>query len=208
MRKGEKGMKRRLVLAGIISLMVCFSVFLFTGCAKKTVVKEEATATKEKAATVEQAPTVKDQKEKAVNADVSEKEKPLTDMASKEQAASGAEETAKEKALADINFDFDKYSLRPEAREILKGHAAWLTNNKYYKLVIEGHCDETGTTEYNLALGERRAAEAMKYLVGLGVDAKRMKTISYGKEMPLDPGHTEEAWAKNRRDRFVVAPQK
>jgi peptidoglycan-associated lipoprotein len=75
-------------------------------------------------------------------------------------------------------------------------------------VLIEGHCDERGTTEYNLALGERRAKEAKKYFVELGIDGKRIKTISYGKERPLDPGNNEEAWAKNRRDHFVVTPKK
>jgi peptidoglycan-associated lipoprotein len=195
-------MKKRLVLAGIISLMVCFMFIFMTGCAKKTVVKEEAVATKE------QAPADKGAlKDQASKPGLSDKDKSLTDMASKEQAA--GEGMAKEKdALADIYFDFDKYNLKPESRVVLKGNAEWLAKNKDYKLVIEGHCDERGTTEYNLALGERRAAEAMKYMVELGVVAKRMKTMSYGNEMPLDPGHNEEAWAKNRRDHFVVTPQK
>ena len=191
-------MKRSFVLAGIIGLVVCFTFLFMTGCAKKTVVKEEAAVTKE--------PAVTDRAEKAgeAAAGMSDEEKSLRDAELKEQAE--RERAAKEKVLADINFDYDKYTLKPEAREILKGHAARLARNKDYKLVIEGHCDERGTTEYNLALGERRAAEAKKYLTELGVDAKRIKTISYGKEMPLDPGHTEEAWAKNRRDHFVVTP--
>jgi peptidoglycan-associated lipoprotein len=192
-------MKRKLALAGIIGLIVCFSVVSMTGCAKKTVVKEETAVAEQKAAEKAAAKEAAAKEEAAK--DVSAAEKPLADMASKEQAAGTAAVGA---TFGDINFDFDKYNLRPEAREILKGHAAWLAKNKDSKMVIEGHCDERGTAEYNMALGERRAAEAMKYLVGLGVDAKQMKTISYGKEMPLDPGHTEEAWAKNRRDHFVV----
>lgn len=198
-------MKKRLVLAGIISLMVCFMFIFMTGCAKKTVVKEEAIATKEQAPADKGAMKNQASKTEEAATGVSDKEKPLTDMASKEQAAEGM--ATEKDALADIYFDFDKYNLKPESREILKGHAAWLAKNKDYKLVIEGHCDERGTTEYNLALGERRAAEAMKYLVELGVVAKSMKTMSYGKEMPMDPGHSEEAWTKNRRDHFVVTPQ-
>jgi peptidoglycan-associated lipoprotein len=197
-------MKRRLALAGIIGLIVCFSVVSMTGCAKKTVVKEEAATAEQKAAAEGKAAA--DKKEGALKDQAEKGVSEAADMAAREQAASGA--ATGDKVIGDINFDFDKYSLRPEARDILKGHAAWLAKNKDYKMVIEGHCDERGTTEYNLALGERRAAEAMKYLVGLGVDAERMKTISYGEEMPLDPGHTEEAWAKNRRDHFVVTPKK
>lgn len=196
-------MKKRLVLAGIIGLIVCFSVVSMTGCAKKTVVKEEA-AVAEKKAAADAVPAKEAAVKEQAAKDVAATEKPPTDMASKEEAAGAAAATVGA-TFGDINFDFDKYNLGPEAREILKGHAAWLAKNKDSKMVIEGHCDERGTTEYNLALGERRAVEAMKYLVGLGVDAKRMKTISYGEEMPLDPGHTEEAWAKNRRDHFVTS---
>ncbi|HOK06702.1 MAG TPA: peptidoglycan-associated lipoprotein Pal, partial [Syntrophales bacterium] len=115
-------------------------------------------------------------------------------------------EKAAEKAeFRDINFDFDKATLRADARAILKEHAAWLKRNTAARLLIEGHCDERGTSEYNLALGERRAAAAMKYLVELGVAKDRIKTVSYGKERPLDPGHNEEAWAKNRRCHFVLS---
>jgi OOP family OmpA-OmpF porin len=107
--------------------------------------------------------------------------------------------------LANIHFDFDKSAIRTPDREILKGHADWLAKNKDYSLTVEGYCDERGSTEYNLALGERRAMEAKKYLVGLGVDEKRLKTISYGFERPVDPAHNEAAWAKNRRAQFVPA---
>ena len=82
-------------------------------------------------------------------------------------------------------------------------NSAWLTRWKTVKILVEGHCDERGTEEYNLALGERRANSAKKYLEGLGVNAARISTISYGEERPLDPGHTEEARSKNRRDEFV-----
>jgi peptidoglycan-associated lipoprotein len=117
-------------------------------------------------------------------------------------AAAGV--TAAAVALENIHFDFDKSVLRKEDRAILKKHAAWLMENKNYTVMIEGNCDERGTDEYNLALGEKRAMEAKRYLKTLGVDASRIKTISYGKERPLDPGHNEEAWAKNRRDQFVL----
>jgi peptidoglycan-associated lipoprotein len=106
--------------------------------------------------------------------------------------------------FADIRFAFDKSTIEPEAREILKKLADWLLMNKSSSLAIEGHCDERGTVEYNLALGQRRADAAMKYLMDLGVARARMATISYGKERPLDPGHNEEAWAKNRRANFTV----
>jgi peptidoglycan-associated lipoprotein len=103
-----------------------------------------------------------------------------------------------------IFFDFDKSALKLEAQALLKKKAEWLKANPTAKLLIEGNCDERGTAEYNLALGERRAESAKKFLVDLGIDAKRISTISYGEERPMDPRHTEEAWAKNRNDGFVI----
>jgi peptidoglycan-associated lipoprotein len=122
------------------------------------------------------------------------------EQATQEQAASQITTD-----LKDINFDFDKYNIRSEDRKILSYHAAFLLKNKNVQIVIEGNCDERGTVKYNLALGDRRAKEAKKYLVKSGVDSKRIKTISYGKERPLDPGHDEDAWAKNRNDHFVLS---
>jgi len=110
--------------------------------------------------------------------------------------------------LVDIHFDFDKFNLKDEARNILKKHAEWLNKNKDVMVVVEGHCDERGTAEYNLALGERRANAAAKFLVDLGIDAKRIKTLSYGEELPLDKGHNEAAWAKNRRAHFDASGKK
>jgi peptidoglycan-associated lipoprotein len=107
----------------------------------------------------------------------------------------------------DINFDFDRYDLRPDARAILDRKAAFLNGNGSVRTQIEGHCDERGTEAYNLALGERRANTARQYLTTAGISAGRLSTISYGKERPLDPGHNEAAWARNRRDHFVVTGQ-
>lgn len=101
-----------------------------------------------------------------------------------------------------IYFDFDRSELKPEARAILSKKADWLRTHSQYAVEIQGHCDERGTNEYNLALGERRANAAWKYLNALGVSAARMNTISYGEERPADPGHNESAWAKNRRAEF------
>ena len=109
-----------------------------------------------------------------------------------------------EVSVTDINFDFDKSNIRPDAREILKANADYILKNGVTAIVIEGNCDSRGTAEYNMALGERRAREAKKYLVNLGVKESIMKTVSYGKERPLDPAENEEAWAKNRRDHFVI----
>ena len=96
-------------------------------------------------------------------------------------------------------FDFDRSELKPRARTLLAGHATYLRANPRVRVTIEGHCDERGTREYNLALGERRAAAVRAYLQSLGVRASQMSTVSFGEENPVDPGHSESAWAKNRR---------
>jgi len=106
--------------------------------------------------------------------------------------------------LKDIQFQFDQYDLTEEARNILTEDAKVLSNHPSLRIQIEGHCDERGSNEYNLALGERRAVSAKLYLIKLGVQDNRLSTISYGEEMPADPGHTEEAWSKNRRCHFVI----
>jgi peptidoglycan-associated lipoprotein len=104
----------------------------------------------------------------------------------------------------DIYFEFDKSTLTPSAQDNLLRKAEWLRENADATITIEGNCDERGTNEYNLALGDRRAESAKAFLVDLGIDPARITTISYGEERPVDPRHNEEAWAKNRRDHFVV----
>jgi len=104
--------------------------------------------------------------------------------------------------LQRIYFDFDQFTLTPESRDILAQNAEYMKANSGLKVRIEGFCDERGSDEYNLALGERRANATKNYLVSLGIDPNRLSIISFGEEMPLDPGHTESAWAKNRRVEF------
>ncbi|MBW2018647.1 MAG: peptidoglycan-associated lipoprotein Pal [Deltaproteobacteria bacterium] len=104
----------------------------------------------------------------------------------------------------DIHFEFDKSRLLPEAKEILRHKAKWLMAHPDISVIIEGHCDERGTNEYNMALGDRRAQSAKSFLVDLGIARERLTTISYGEERPVDPRHNEEAWAKNRRAHFVI----
>lgn len=101
-------------------------------------------------------------------------------------------------------FEFDSYRISSQARDALDKNASWLKSNPTSTVQIEGHCDERGTTEYNLALGERRANAAKDYLIRQGIDRSRLSVISYGEERPLDPGHTEEAWGRNRRAAFVI----
>jgi len=104
----------------------------------------------------------------------------------------------------DIHFAFDSYVLSPEAQKILDKKVAWLRKHPDIKIIIEGHCDERGSNEYNLALGERRANSAKEYLVNAGIDPDRIHTISYGEERPLALGSDEASWAINRRAHFVV----
>lgn len=107
--------------------------------------------------------------------------------------------------LQSVYFDYDKALLTDEAKRTLNENAVWLKANAQARIVVEGHCDERGTSEYNLALGDRRAKATRDYLVATGVDGNRLRTISYGKERPLDPGHDESAWRVNRRAQFTIA---
>ncbi len=112
-----------------------------------------------------------------------------------------------EAQLQTAYFDFDKYNLRPDAKASLDANFNLLQEFADVIVKIEGHCDERGTIEYNLSLGEKRAKAAMDYLVGLGIDPARISIISYGKERPVDTGHNEAAWAKNRRAEFRIISQ-
>lgn len=211
--------KRSLV---VIVLILCFGLIV-SGCPKKTVIKEEPTvkkaeesaAEKEKAAKLEAERREREAKERETKEELAKLKEQEAGKQQQEQKEFEKSLVAKKtpgiegevfetKMLKRIHFDFDKYDIRLEDTESLKQNAAVLKRFPSVKIQIEGHCDERGTGEYNLALGERRAHSAKEYLVSLGVDENRISTISYGKEKPLDPGHNEEAWAKNRRDEFVV----
>ncbi len=109
--------------------------------------------------------------------------------------------------LNDIHFDFDKYDIRPNDAKVLDENAGWIKANPSYLILIEGHADERGTNEYNLALGERRAKAAMDYLVSQGVSARRLTLVSYGEERPVCEEKTEACWARNRRAHFLGKPQ-
>ncbi len=176
----------------ITILILCFGLIMI-GCPKKTTVREEPSVKKEEAA--------KSEGERAKEAKAKEQfEKSL--VAEKTPGIAG--EVFESSLLKDIHFDFDRYNLRPGDASILRENAALLKKYANVKIQIEGHCDERGTVEYNLALGERRATSAKDYLVSLGISQSRISTISYGKEKPLDPSHNEAAWAKNRRAHTVV----
>ncbi len=165
----------------VASLTLAMTVVLFLGACTKKIVKE----TTEEPAAVGAAEDT---------------------MTAEEREQMGQRDVgyAAEEALRDVNFDFDKSDITSTARSILQDNADWIRSNTDVKVQIEGHCDERGTEEYNLALGERRANAVKNYLVSLGVDGERLYTISYGEELPLDPGHDEDAWASNRRAHFLV----
>jgi peptidoglycan-associated lipoprotein len=181
----------------IIFLCLIVFVLAYAGCAEKHLTKSEGTAQNNSA--------IKQNEQPSTVGKSAKQEESAKQGNSKEQTAMESVVSQNITNLKDIHFDFDQYSIRPDDRQILSGHTNLLLKNKKVKIVIEGNCDERGTTEYNLALGDRRAQEAKKFLVNSGVDQKRIKTISYGKERPLDPDHNEDAWAKNRRDDFVLS---
>lgn len=114
------------------------------------------------------------------------------------------EEINNEAPLNMVHFDYDKYFIRDDAQPVLEANAQWLNKFKTAGILIEGHCDERGTEEYNMALGEKRAKSTLDYLVSLGISSNRIKTISYGKSQPIDPGHNEISWQKNRRAKFTI----
>ena len=157
---------------------------------------------------------------------------PSTTASAEEEARKRAEEEARQKALReenlreeslseqeakermesersmfeneDVYFEFDSIRLSPEAQEILTQKAAWLRKNIRARVTIEGHCDDRGTNEYNLALGEGRAQSARTFLIDLGIKESRLNSISYGEERPIATGQNEDAWARNRRAHFVI----
>ncbi len=130
---------------------------------------------------------------------------PMSDDAARAEDFSVNDATGEGGPLADIYFEYDQARLGDEARAILEKHALWLQNHRPARIAIEGHCDERGTVDYNLALGEQRSRATRDYLVSLGVTGDRLTTVSYGKERPLDPASNEAAWAKNRRAHFLVS---
>jgi peptidoglycan-associated lipoprotein len=107
--------------------------------------------------------------------------------------------------LSDIHFDYNDYTIRAQDSEVLRSNASWLSSHANARVQVEGHCDERGSEEYNIALGAKRAQAAKDYLQTLGVESERMSTISYGKELPICTDHTEDCWEQNRRDHFVVS---
>ncbi len=206
-------MKRSSVWLRIMAVAFCVALMFATGCSKKTVTKSEDPVAKQKleAAAKAEAEAREIAERKLAEEREAQQKGTVRELALKRDAeAAAAAEAARaaaeqsRKGIEDIYFGYDKAAIEPEAREVLKKLADLLAGMGSYRLVIEGHCDERGTVEYNLALGQRRADAAMKYLVDLGVDRGSITTVSYGKERPVDTGQNEEAWARNRRAHFLV----
>ncbi len=197
-------MKNYLTLVGLL-IVFSFGLAMFSGCAEKQAVVKDESIQEQKAVSAQAAPIKVTDDEAARQA----KEQADREAALKAQAAKEAREKKNAAALNDLNiqniyFDYDKSNIRSDAREILKANAEIFTKNSSATIVVEGYCDERGTTEYNMALGERRAQETKQYLENLGINASRIETISYGEERPLDSRSTEEAWAQNRRVQFLL----
>ena len=172
-------------------------LFLTVSCAKKTVVSD--------ATTIEDQEKIQaEAKAKAEEERIAQQN--LEDEMIREKALKEAKiQTARrEFENQDIHFEYDSSKLSSNAKMMLKEKSVWLKANYSASVIIEGHCDNRGTTEYNLALGERRAIEVKAYLINLGVSAARLDTISYGEEQPLDSRQTEQAFRKNRRAHFAI----
>lgn len=182
----------------ILTLLLVVPGLLFTvSCAKKTVKSDAAMEQQRQAEEEAMAREKATQEEMARQRAVEEEQ--MREQARRKMMA------AKNRFLNEnVHFEFDRSNLLPEAQEILRYKAQWLRENPDAGVIIEGHCDERGTNEYNLALGDRRANSAKAYLMDLGIAGSRMTCISYGEERPLDPDHNEEAWAKNRRAQFII----
>jgi peptidoglycan-associated lipoprotein len=194
----KRSWKMRKKMAGFL-MVLCCGALLAGGCAKKEIVKAEEPISSPVKAAVSK-PSRPEPMEVAVKSQPVQEATAVTEASAKTSA-----EAAAEAALEKVYFDFDSYVLSGTARDILAKNAEYLLkNNPAVKVQIEGNCDERGSDEYNLALGEKRAKAALNYLITLGVPAARLSFISYGKEKPVDPGHDEAAWAKNRRAEFAV----
>ena len=174
-----------------IAAFIVLSLTTLPGCAHREITQ----------APEQQTPPV--MKSEEPKAEPQKRETPAPSSSKQEEIAS---QTITEKGTKaeDIHFDFDKSDIRQDAKPALKSLSELLASSPAAQVVIEGNCDERGTSEYNLALGDRRANSAKSYLVSLGIPSSRLKTISYGKEKPLCTESTEDCWAKNRRDHFVL----
>lgn len=181
-------------------LLVVPGLLLTASCAKKTIPSQPETVTLgQEAGEIGSAVDEQRARQKALE------DQRLAEERLREESVARRERAEKEAFVNElVFFEFDQSRLLPEAKAILKNKAKWLLANPSANVIIEGHCDERGTNEYNMALGDRRAQSVKNYLVDLGVPSRRLTTISYGEERPLAFGQNETAWAKNRRAQFVI----
>jgi peptidoglycan-associated lipoprotein len=185
-----------------LALLLLIPGFIFaTSCAKKQVVSEPGVTVDEEDAEARRLAAERERQEALEQQRLREQRLAEEAKARMQRGARAAQERFLDEH---IYFEFDKSRLLPESKAVLRLKAEWLKANPTALAIIEGHCDERGTNEYNLALGDRRAQSAKTYLVDLGIAAERLTSISYGEERPLDPGHDEAAWARNRRAQFVI----
>lgn len=173
---------KKLLVGMVVLAFACGSMLMMSSCAKKQVGLEAPAPVAKPAPVPAPAPSTK-----------------AVDDADKLRGEIRAFESEH------IHFDFDKSEIKPEAKAVLEKKAAWLRTNSSFKVKIEGHADERGTNEYNLALGDRRAKSAQKYLNALGISMDRMSTISYGEEKPLCTEQNEKCWSRNRRGEFKLS---
>jgi len=181
------------VLSVLTLIIIAVSFMLVTGCQQRAATRPEETS----------APSAKEQPESTQQKGPEKitEQKPGT-VTSEDMPAGYAE--GKEGMFEDVLFDFDKYDVKESYKTEMQSVAAWMTKNSSATLSIEGHCDDRGTNEYNLALGDRRAKAVKDFLISLGVPSSRIETISYGEEKQICTEQTEECWAKNRRAHFVI----
>jgi peptidoglycan-associated lipoprotein len=184
--------------AFLVLVLIIFVGFLAPSCGKKELKSEPVMSEDEARRRAEEEARKRELERQAA---IREEELREDQLQAESQKTLSAREMFENE---DILFEFDSASLSVEAQEILRAKAEWLRENPRARVMIEGHCDERGTNEYNLALGDRRAFSARAFLVDLGIDDARLTTISYGEEQPIDFRSSEEAWAKNRRAHFVI----
>jgi peptidoglycan-associated lipoprotein len=184
--------------AFLVFFLVIFVAFLAPSCAKKELTSEPTMSEEEARRQAEEEARQRELERQAAIREESLKEDELRAEGERMQSAREMFENE------DVLFEFDIASLTAEAQEILRAKAEWLRDNPGVRVLIEGHCDERGTNEYNLALGDRRAFSSKAFLTDLGIDGARLSTISYGEERPIASGSSEDAWAKNRRAHFVI----
>ena len=202
-------MGKKMMTGMIVLAFICSSFLLMTSCAKKQIQVSEPVQ-----------PTTQEMKaegDEAAKAKAAEEAKSASEKEAKARAEAERQARLRELKMAqkladeirnfesdNIYFAFDRSDLTDESKSTLREKGNWLRANGDYSVNISGNCDERGTAEYNLALGERRSHAAKKFLMGLGISVNRLATISYGEEKPVDPRHNDEAWAKNRNAQFTL----